>query len=48
MIEENLVQYGCLGLWTASLLYDKYSMYPKIIKAFNELKQVIKEKRQPI
>ena len=25
MIEDALLQYGILGLWTASLMYEKYN-----------------------
>lgn len=30
MIEEALVQYGILGLWTASMLVERYSFNRKI------------------
>ena len=36
MIEETLANYGILGLWTLTLLYEKY-------KFNTQMKMVIKE-----
>jgi|19_taG_2_1085344.scaffolds.fasta_scaffold77147_2 hypothetical protein len=45
MIEDYLLQYGILGLWTASLLIDRYRFQTSITKAINELTKAIKEKK---
>ena len=39
MIEEQLVQYGVLGLWTASLIMEKIFFQKKLIKALDELRR---------
>ena len=36
MIEETLINYGILGVWTLTLLVEKY-------KFQNQMKEVIKE-----
>ena len=41
MIEEYLLNYGVLGLWTASLLYKEYNFNKKLLKAINDLTAVI-------
>ena len=42
MIEETLIQYGVLGLWTASLLIDKALFNRKLIKTLEDLRQAIR------
>ena len=42
MIEEQVAQYGVLGLWTASLIAEKVLFQKKLIKALNELRDVIR------
>lgn len=41
MIEENLAQFGVLGLWTMSLIAEKMFFQKKLIKAIDELRTVI-------
>ena len=41
MIEKYLLDYGILGLWTASLLFKEFSFNQKLLKAINDLKDVI-------
>ena len=41
MIEENLINYGVLGLWTASLLYEK-------IKFQGQIKKVIERNTEAL
>ncbi len=42
MIEQNLIQYGVLGLWTATLLGERYYFQKGLTKALQELTEVIK------
>lgn len=41
MIEEYLLNYGVLGLWTASLIAEKLLFQNKLQKSINDLTQVI-------
>ena len=41
MIEQQLLQYGVLGLWTASLLYEKYKFTQKLINVLDKNNEVI-------
>lgn len=43
MIEENLVQYGVLGLWTVSLLGERYIFQNKLAKSLDSLTKTIRE-----
>ena len=42
MIEDYLLNYGVLGLWTASLIGEKILFQKKLIKALDELRDVIR------
>lgn len=42
MIEDYLLQYGVLGLWTASLITEKIIFQKGLTKALQELTEVIK------
>jgi hypothetical protein len=44
MIEDYLLQYGVLGLWTASLIAEKVLFQRKLINTLNDLKRAINEK----
>jgi len=44
MIEENLMQYGILGLWTASLITERYRWQKGVSNALNKLTKAIEEK----
>ena len=41
---DNLIEYGILGLWTASLIIDKWRFQRDMTKAINKLTNAIKEK----
>jgi len=41
MIEETLLQYGVLGLWTASLIAEKILFQKKLIKSLDQLRDTI-------
>lgn len=41
MIEEQLLNYGVLGLWTLTLLINQYHFNQKLIKALNDLEAII-------
>jgi len=41
MTEDYLLNYGVLGLWTASLLVKEYKFNRKLLKAINDLTLVI-------
>jgi len=41
MIEEYLLNYGVLGLWTASLIAEKLLFQKKLQKSINDLTAVI-------
>lgn len=43
MIEDYLLNYGVLGLWTLSLLYKEYNFNKKLLKAINNLTDVIQK-----
>lgn len=43
MIEETLLNYGVLGLWTMSLLVKEYNFNRKLLKAINDLTKVIQK-----
>ena len=36
MIEDNLLQYGILGIWTISLLFDKYKFQKEMRKVIED------------
>ena len=40
-----LLNYGVLGLWTVTLLYEKKVFMTKLIKALDAIKQEIKRRR---
>ena len=49
MIEDQLVNYGILGIWTLTLLYDKYNIQKRFLtvienntKELSYLRQTIK------
>ena len=45
MIEvQALAQYGVLGLWTFSLLYEKYKFSNKLILVLEKLREAIKKR----
>jgi len=44
MIEERLAEFGILGLWTASLMIDRYVFQNKMTKAIERLTEAIREK----
>ncbi len=41
MIEENLAQYGILGLWTATLLTERYYFQKNLGKDLKNLTEAI-------
>lgn len=43
MIEDILLQYGVLGLWTTTLLAKEWMFNKKLLKAINDLTKVITE-----
>ncbi len=45
MIEDALLQYGVLGLWTVSLLSERFIFQNKISKSLDELTKAIKESK---
>ena len=44
MIEEYLMNYGVLGLWTVSLIYEKIKFQKEIKKILSELSDLIRKK----
>jgi hypothetical protein len=44
MIETSLLNYGILGLWTISLMIDRYRFQKDVTKAIRELTKAIREK----
>ena len=44
MIEEYLMNYGVLGLWTLSLIYEKIRFQNEIKKILKELSDLIQNK----
>ena len=44
MIEVELLNYGVLGLWTASLVYEKLHFQKEIKKVLIDLGDLIKKK----
>ncbi len=44
MIEEYLMNYGVLGLWTISLIYEKLRFQKEIKKILKELSDLIQNK----
>lgn len=44
MIEDNLIQYGVLGLWTLSLLGERYIFQKGLTKAVKDLTEAINNK----
>lgn len=44
MIEDTLLQYGILGLWTASLIIERYRWQKGVTAALNKLTQAIEDK----
>jgi len=44
MIEDYLLQYGILGLWTASLIVDRYKFQKDVTQAIKELTKAIRDK----
>ena len=36
MIEEYLINYGVLGLWTLTMLYERYNYQKKIINVIEK------------
>lgn len=44
MIENYLMQYGVLGLWTASLLGERYVFQKGLKESLDKLTEAIKEK----
>ena len=44
MIETQLLNYGVLGLWTISLMVDRYKFQKNVTTAINSLTKAIREK----
>jgi len=44
MIEDYLLQYGVLGLWTASLITEKLLFQKKLINSLDELRVAISKR----
>jgi len=44
MIETQLLNYGVLGLWTASLIIERYRWQKGVSNALNKLTKAIEEK----
>ena len=44
MIEEYLMNYGVLGLWTLSLIWEKVKFQKEIKKVLLDLTDLIKKK----
>ncbi len=44
MIEDSLMNYGILGLWTASLIIERYRWQKSVTNAINNLSTVIERK----
>ena len=45
MIDLGLLfNYGILGLWTASLIIDRYKFQKNVVIAINKLTEAIREK----
>lgn len=42
MITEQLLNYGVLGLWTATLIYEKYKFQKEIIKVLKDNTQILR------
>lgn len=46
LIEESLVQYGVLGLWTATLLFEKYTSHTRMMSIMREVRDLLKMKNR--
>jgi len=44
MIEDYLIQYGVLGLWTASLLGERFIFQRGLTKSITDLTETINKK----
>ena len=44
MIEEYLMNYGVLGLWTLTLMYEKVKFQREIKKILTDISELIKKK----
>ena len=42
MIEENLINYGVLGLWTLTLIYEKYKFQKQMIDVLTRIERRLK------
>lgn len=43
MIEDVLLQYGVLGAWTVSMLYERYTTQKRILAVIEKNTKVINE-----
>ena len=43
MIEETLINYGVLGLWTLTLIVERYRWQQSLTKAVDRLTQAIEK-----
>ena len=41
MIEEALINYGVLGLWTITLLIERYNFQQKLVKIIDDNTKVL-------
>ena len=44
MIEEYLLQYGVLGLWTGSLIVEKITTQKKMMNIMEEVRNLLKRR----
>jgi len=42
MIEDTLLNYGVLGLWTISLLYEKFNSQKKMMRVIEDNTKALK------
>lgn len=43
MIEQELINYGVLGLWTLTLIIERYNWQASLTKAVNKLTAAIEK-----
>ncbi len=43
MIEQSLMNYGVLGLWTVTLIVERYKWQQSLTKAVNRLTEAIEK-----
>lgn len=44
MIEDKLVELGVLGLWTASLVVERYGTQKKMMEIMQEVRDLLKRR----